>query len=739
MPPRGRLIKHAAPGTDAAMEDVEMSGWERSKLTNQDKRGLKNLGLLKKKDSLIFPGDESAPNPPIGYRATFIDHLIRGLSTPVHEFLRGLLFVYGIQLHQLTPNSILHISLFITLCECFLGTHPHWGMWKRIFYLRRNNSCNIVYNVGGVCICVRPGVDYFDVKFPNSVQGWRKRWLYIKDESVGNQEYDIAPFDGAAKIIRCRSWDTEASDEEKAATDALMKRIHQLQNTHGEELSGIQITAYFHRIRVQPLQACENPLWMYAGEEDVDHISKDLVVKDLEKLIRCFSSLSKKDEVPTSCRVEPYSGSHALPEVKPTSPDFSSSPNEPLSNDAQSESEVAASNKSAASSEKGSGSEPSASGRSTFPPSAVSPRSKRKRGDFEDSGTSKPAGSPAEETSPEEEDAFDPYEGTALSEKGKEEGPTNLGIAPTSTSNTLVISEEHRVVAESSPPPQQIVETSTPPSSPRAPSPKRTKTGAGDEQTLILGSSSTPMLNDPLMDQFIRLCSQSIGFRNEVDTLKGRNDEGFKLLAAKDDRLLDALSILEFGQNVDWAKAGDSGKINKEKWKALVKDAKPHSKKIIAFFTPKPAGSTSTAKTEVREYLEFWTKTLAMVYNAMFPRNLQPKTLPDLMDKFKSVRRIHGFVKAQLMAGARFSMIMLQICYPKLDMSNVVDLCHAKLRKRRRNVDKINDVVTPVAEKMIEDLLRMDTAFFKEHHYADTMGASAEDERINIDDLIKDD
>ena len=125
-----------------------------------------------------------------------------------------------------------------------------------------------------------------------------------------------------------------------------------------------------------------------------------------------------------------------------------------------------------------------------------------------------------------------------------------------------------------------------------------------------------------------------------------------------------------------------------------------------------------------------------MVYNAMFPRNLQPKTLPELMNKFKSVRRIHGFVKAQLMAGARFSMIMLQICYPKLDMSNVVTLCHERLRKRRRNVDKINETVTPVAEKMIEDLLRMDAAYFTENHYADSMGTSAGEERVNIDDLI---
>jgi hypothetical protein len=94
-----------------------------------------------------------------------------------------------------------------------------------------------------------------------------------------------------------------------------MKCIHQLQNTRGKELSGIQITAYFLRIRVQPLHARKNPLWMYASEEDVDRISKDLSVKDLEKLTRRFSSLSKKDEVPNSCRVEPFSGSNTLPEV----------------------------------------------------------------------------------------------------------------------------------------------------------------------------------------------------------------------------------------------------------------------------------------------------------------------------------------------------------------------------------------------------------------------------------------
>jgi hypothetical protein len=54
---------------------------------------------------------------------------------------------------------------------------------------------------------------------------------------------------------------------------------------------------------------------MYAGEKDVDRLSKDLSVKDLEKLVRKISSLNKKDAIPSSCRVEPYNGANALPKV----------------------------------------------------------------------------------------------------------------------------------------------------------------------------------------------------------------------------------------------------------------------------------------------------------------------------------------------------------------------------------------------------------------------------------------
>jgi hypothetical protein len=121
MPPR-KLTKHNAPEAKMATEDLGNLEWERSKISQQDVNLLKKLGISGKQDALRFPKEESYPAPPMQYRVSFVDHLIRGLSTPIHDFLRGLLFMYGLQLHHLTPNSILHISIFITLCESFLGS-----------------------------------------------------------------------------------------------------------------------------------------------------------------------------------------------------------------------------------------------------------------------------------------------------------------------------------------------------------------------------------------------------------------------------------------------------------------------------------------------------------------------------------------------------------------------------------------------------------------------------------------
>jgi hypothetical protein len=48
-----------------------------------------------------------------------------------------------------------------------------------------------------------------------------------------------------------------------------------------------------------------------------------------------------------------------------------------------------------------------------------------------------------------------------------------------------------------------------------------------------------------------------------------------------------------------------------------------HTRQIIRF---------QYRASQVRDFLDFCTKTLALVYNTMFPCNSPPKTLPELMN-----------------------------------------------------------------------------------------------------------
>jgi hypothetical protein len=80
----------------------------------------------------------------------------RGLAIPVCDFLRGLLFFWGIQLHHLTPTSILHISIFVHLCEAFLGICLHFDLFKSPFFLNPYPNFRNVAAVGGANLELRP-------------------------------------------------------------------------------------------------------------------------------------------------------------------------------------------------------------------------------------------------------------------------------------------------------------------------------------------------------------------------------------------------------------------------------------------------------------------------------------------------------------------------------------------------------------------------------------------------------
>jgi hypothetical protein len=52
-----------------------------------------------------------------------------GLGLPASDFLRGLLHYYGLTLNHLTPNAVLHTSIFVHLCEAYLGICPSFTLF----------------------------------------------------------------------------------------------------------------------------------------------------------------------------------------------------------------------------------------------------------------------------------------------------------------------------------------------------------------------------------------------------------------------------------------------------------------------------------------------------------------------------------------------------------------------------------------------------------------------------------
>jgi hypothetical protein len=177
-----------------------------STFTETDLAKAKEEGFLGASAEVIFPSTEVVPHPQPGFRVMFLAFFFCGLSLPAHEFLRGLLFVYSVQLHQLTPNSILHIAYFITLCEAFLGINPHWGLWKYLFCLRRIVSKEEIHDLSGAIVSVQQESQYIAFEMAESVQNWRQKWFYIEDhKSSEAEEYGLTPFDPTKALTKLTS------------------------------------------------------------------------------------------------------------------------------------------------------------------------------------------------------------------------------------------------------------------------------------------------------------------------------------------------------------------------------------------------------------------------------------------------------------------------------------------------------------------------------------------------------
>ena len=79
------------------------------------------------------PEEEITPVPEEGERVIFRSHLMRGMGLPASGFLYSFLEFNGLQPHHLTPNTMVLLAAFATLCEGFLGILPTIELWGEFF------------------------------------------------------------------------------------------------------------------------------------------------------------------------------------------------------------------------------------------------------------------------------------------------------------------------------------------------------------------------------------------------------------------------------------------------------------------------------------------------------------------------------------------------------------------------------------------------------------------------------
>ena len=108
-----------------------------SSIQEEDIVKLREVGYLTADVQHRLPAlGQIIPIPEPNESVVFIPHFLRGLGLTLDPFVRVLTFYYGLDFHDLAPDAVLHISLFIIVCEPFLHLNPHFVLWIKTFNMK---------------------------------------------------------------------------------------------------------------------------------------------------------------------------------------------------------------------------------------------------------------------------------------------------------------------------------------------------------------------------------------------------------------------------------------------------------------------------------------------------------------------------------------------------------------------------------------------------------------------------
>jgi hypothetical protein len=172
---------------------------------------------------------------------------------PASRFMRAILHFYGVEMHNLSPNSIAQAAIFAAVCEGFLGIDPHWDLWTHLFSAEPfaltmgERRVRMAVRAGGCILQLRQAraQQYIPAILVSSNKGWQHRWFYLR-----NDDGRLPSFSQQVVTAAGSNWRYGAPRDRQKNLQPLLAALQELRDGG---LTATGVVAAIHRRRVLPL------------------------------------------------------------------------------------------------------------------------------------------------------------------------------------------------------------------------------------------------------------------------------------------------------------------------------------------------------------------------------------------------------------------------------------------------------------------------------------------------------
>jgi hypothetical protein len=265
--------------------------WPFSTVTVDDLEALIADGLLRPlsgdpQPEWMVPPSGAGPTLPPGYVLSFVSFHERGFRVPASRFMRALLHYYGVELHNLNPNSIAQAAIFAAVCEGFLGTDPHWDLWTHLFSAEPfaltmgEKKVRMAVRAGGCILQLRQAraQQYIPAILVSSNKGWQRRWFYLR-----NDDGRLPSFSQRVVTTAGSNWRYGAAREKQEKLQPLLEALQELRDGG---LTAAGVVAAIHRRKVLPMAEQWLPLSEMMPGVDLEGSQMSLVSLSVDDLHR---------------------------------------------------------------------------------------------------------------------------------------------------------------------------------------------------------------------------------------------------------------------------------------------------------------------------------------------------------------------------------------------------------------------------------------------------------------------